>query len=188
MIRCKILSPVIGQSPRRKEDERLITGRGRFIDDIAPPGCLHLTLLRSTHARARVVAADVAAARKLPDVTVFLADDLPGLVEPLPAARADRTNPYVRLDTPRPQLPLARGEVRYVGEPIAAVIASDPYRAADPAELIRVEYEAWPAVVDAEAAMSAASPAVQDRKSTRLNSSHANISYAVFCLKKKKRN
>jgi aerobic carbon-monoxide dehydrogenase large subunit len=154
--------PVIGQSPRRKEDERLITGRGRFIDDIAPPGCLHLTLVRSTHARARVVAADVAAARKLPDVTVFLADDLPGLVEPLPAARADRTNPYVRLDTPRPQRPLARGEVRYVGEPIAAVIAPDPYRAADAAELIRVEYEAWPAVVDAEAAMSAASPAVHE--------------------------
>src|SRR5207244_3218666 len=153
---------VIGQSPRRKEDQRLITGRGRFIDDIAPSGVVHLALVRSTHARARIVAVDATAARTLPDVSVFLADDLPGLADPLSASRADRTNPYVRLDTPRPQRPLARSEVRYVGEPIAAVIAPDPYRAADAAELIRVEYEAWPAVVDAEAAMSAASPSVHE--------------------------
>jgi carbon-monoxide dehydrogenase large subunit len=153
---------VIGQSPRRKEDERLITGRGRFVDDIAPPGLVHLAVVRSTHARARIVAVDTAVARQLPGVTVFLADDLPGLAEPLPAARADRTNPYVRLDTPRSQPPLARGEVRYVGEPIAAVIGPDPYVAADAAELIRVEYEPWPAVVDAEVAMTATSPPVHE--------------------------
>ena len=152
----------IGQSPRRKEDERLITGRGRFIDDIAPPGLVHLAVVRSTHARARIVAIDTAAARALPGVGVFLADDLPGLAEPLPAARADRTNPYVRLDTPRSQPPLARGEVRYVGEPIVAVVGPDRYVAADAAELIRIEYEPWPAVVDAEAAMTAASPAVHE--------------------------
>jgi CO/xanthine dehydrogenase Mo-binding subunit len=132
---------VIGQSPRRKEDERLVTGRGRFIDDIAPPGVVHLAVVRSTHAHARIVAVDAAQARRLPGVAVFLADDLPGLAEPLPAARADRTNPYVRLDTPRSQPPLARGEVRYVGEPIAAVVGSDPYLAADAAEMVRIEYE-----------------------------------------------
>jgi carbon-monoxide dehydrogenase large subunit len=153
---------VIGQSPRRKEDERLITGRGRFIDDIAPPGLLHLILVRSVHARARLVTVDAAAARELPDVHVFLVDDLPALTDPLPASRADRTNPYVRLDTPRPQRPLARDEVRYVGEPIAAVVAPDPYRAADAAALVRVEYEPLPAVVDAESAMSASSPSVHD--------------------------
>ena len=153
---------MIGQSPRRKEDERLITGRGRFIDDIAPPGIAHLTVVRSTHARARIVAIDAEAARKLPGVVVFFADDLPGLAEPLPAARADRTNPYVRLDTPRAQRPLARDEVRYVGEPIAAVIGPDPYQAADAAELIRIEYEPRPAVIDAEAAMAATSPQVHD--------------------------
>jgi len=151
---------VIGQSPRRKEDERLVTGRGRFIDDIAPPGVLHLAVVRSTHARARIVGIDRDGARGRPAVAVFLADDLPGLAEPLPAARADRTNPYVRLDTPRPQSPLAHGEVRYVGEPIAVVIAPDPYQAADAAELIRIEYEPRPAVVDAETAMTAASSAV----------------------------
>jgi aerobic carbon-monoxide dehydrogenase large subunit len=153
---------VIGQSPRRREDERLVTGRGRFIDDIAPPGVLHLAVVRSTHARARIAAVNVEAARKLPGITVFLADDLPGLAEPLPAARADRTNPYVRLDTPRAQRPLARGEVRYVGEPIAAVVGPDPYLAADAAELVRIEYEPLPAVVNAEAAMAAASPQVHE--------------------------
>ena len=156
---------MIGRSPRRKEDERLVTGRGRFIDDIAPPGLAHLVFVRSTHARARIAGIDAAAARALPGVNVFLSDDLPGLGEPLPAARADRTNPYVRLDTPRSQRPLARGEVRYVGEPIAAVIAPDRYQATDAAELIRIEYEPWPAVVDAETAMTAASPAVHEGES-----------------------
>src|SRR5512132_122810 len=155
---CIILSSMIGQSPRRKEDERLIAGRGRFIDDIVLPGCLHLALVRSTHARARVIAIDVTGARMLPGVAVFLAGDLAELAEPLPAARADPTNPSVRLDTPRPQRPLALGETRYVGEPIAAVIAPDPYRAADAAEMVRIEYDALPAVVDAEAAMTAESP------------------------------
>jgi aerobic carbon-monoxide dehydrogenase large subunit len=155
-----ILSSMIGQSPRRKEDERLIAGRGRFIDDIVLPGCLHLAVVRSTHARARVIAIDVTGARMLPGVAVFLAGDLAELAEPLPAARADPTNPYVRLDTPRPQRPLALGETRYVGEPIAAVVAPDPYQAADAAEMVRVEYDPLPAVVDAEAAMTAESPAV----------------------------
>jgi carbon-monoxide dehydrogenase large subunit len=153
---------VIGRSLRRKEDERLITGRGRFIDDIAPQGLLHLTLVRSTHARARLVGIDATAARVRPGVSVFLADDLPELLDPLPASRADRTNPYVRLDTPRPQRPLARGEVRYVGEPIAAVVADDPYLAADAAELVQVEYDPRPAVVDAEAAMSESAPSVHE--------------------------
>ena len=153
---------MIGRSPRRKEDERLITGRGRFIDDIAPPGLLHMTVVRSTHARARLVRIDAARARAMPGVAVFLAEDLPELSDPLSASRADRTNPYVRLDTPRPQRPLARGDVRYVGEPIAVVVADDPYLAADAAELVRVEYDPLPAVVDAEAAMSESAPAVHE--------------------------
>src|SRR5437879_6895519 len=151
---------VTGQSPRRKEDERLITGRGRFIDDVVLPGLLHLVLVRSTHARARIVAIDTAAALALPGVSAFAAGDLPELAEPLPAARADRANPYVSLDTPRPQRPLAAGEVRYVGEPVVEVVAADPYRAADAAAVVRLAYDALPAVVDATAAMTAESPVV----------------------------
>jgi aerobic carbon-monoxide dehydrogenase large subunit len=151
---------VIGQSPRRKEDERLLTGRGRFIDDIAPARLRHLALVRSTHAHGRIVRIDAARARALPGVAVFLAEDLPELADPLPAASAEPTNPYVRLDTPRPQRALAHGEVRYVGEPIAAIVAPDPYRAADAREAVRVEYEPREAVVDAEAAMAAGAPSV----------------------------
>src|SRR5262245_30002999 len=151
---------MIGQSPRRKEDERLLTGRGRFIDDIVLPELGHLAFVRSTHARARIVGIETARARALSGVTVVVAQDLPELADVLPAASADPTNPYVRLDAPRPQRPLARDEVRYVGEPIAAVLAPDPYRAADACEVIRVEYEPLPAAVDAEAAMLPESPAV----------------------------
>jgi carbon-monoxide dehydrogenase large subunit len=164
--------PMIGQSPRRKEDERLITGRGRFIDDVVPPdprehtraseGLAHLVLVRSTHACARIVRIDAASARELRGVRVFLAEDLPELARALPAASAEPTNPYVRLDTPRPQRALAQGEVRYVGEPIAAIVAPDPYRATDAGEAVRIEYEPRPAVVDAEAAMSAGAPAVHE--------------------------
>jgi aerobic carbon-monoxide dehydrogenase large subunit len=154
---------VIGQSPRRKEDERFITGRGRFVDDIALPGLVHVVLVRSIHARARIVAVEATAARALPGVVaVFVAADLPELAEPLPAARADRGNPYVRLDTARPQPPLARGEARYVGEPIAVVVGVDPYLATDAAGLVRVTYEPLPAVVDAETAMTVGSPAVHE--------------------------
>jgi carbon-monoxide dehydrogenase large subunit len=78
----------------------------------------------------------------------------------LPAASADPTNPYVVFDSPRPQPVLARGEVRHVGEAVAAVLADDRYAAADAAEAVVVEYEPWPAVVDAEAAMADTAPQV----------------------------
>ncbi len=144
---------MIGQSPLRKEDARLIVGRGRFVDDLRLPGLLHLTLVRSTHARARLVRVDVRRTRNLPGVMAFVAGDLAELAAPLPALGADPTNPYVVLDSPRPQPVLARGEVRHVGEAVAAVLATDRYRAADAAESVTIEYELWPAVVDTEAAM-----------------------------------
>jgi carbon-monoxide dehydrogenase large subunit len=151
---------VIGQSPRRKEDERLLTGRGRFLDDIVLPGLLHASFVRSVHARAGIVSIDVSAARALSGISIFTGDDLAALNDPLPAGHADPKNPYVRLDTPRSQTPLARGEVRYVGEPLAVVVAADVYRAVDAAQTVRIEYEPLPAVLDAEAAMRPDAPAV----------------------------
>ena len=144
---------MIGQSPRRKEDARLVVGGGRFVDDIRLPDLLHLALVRSTHARARLVRVDVSAARSLPGVVAFVAADLAELAAPLPTLTADPTNPYVVLDAPRPQHVLARGEVRHVGEAVACVLATDRYRAADAAEAVTVDYEPRPAVVDTEAAM-----------------------------------
>lgn len=156
---------MIGQSPRRKEDGRLIVGGGRFVDDIRLPDPLHLVLVRSTHARARLVRVDVGAARALPGVAAFVGDDLAELAEPLPTRVAEPTNPYVVVDSPRPQPVLARGEVRHVGEAIAAVLADDRYRAADAAAAVRIEYEPWPAVVDSEDAMREDAPMVHDGQS-----------------------
>ena len=151
---------MIGQSPRRKEDERLLTGRGRFVDDIWLPGLHHLALVRSTHARARLVRVDLEAARAMPGVVALAAADLPELAAPLPALHAEPTNPYVVLDIPRPPPILARDEVRHVGEVIAVVVADSRYRAADAVDAIAVEYEPLPAVVDAEAALSKDAPQV----------------------------
>ena len=72
---------MIGQSPRRKEDERLVVGRGRFVDDIRLPSLLHVAFARSTHARARLVRVDVSAAQTLPGVMAFVADDFPELAD-----------------------------------------------------------------------------------------------------------
>jgi carbon-monoxide dehydrogenase large subunit len=156
---------MIGQSPRRKEDARLIVGRGRFVDDIQLPDLLHLALVRSTHARARLARVDLRAARAQEGALAFVADDLAELAAPLPVRGAETTNPYVVLDSPRPQHVLARGEVRHVGEAIAAVLATDRYRAADVAEAVTIDYEPWPAVVDAELAMREDAAQVHDGQS-----------------------
>ena len=153
---------MIGQSPRRREDERLIVGRGRFVDDIRLPDVLHLVLVRSRHARARLTRVDVSPARAQPGVLAFVADDFPELSVPLPWRATETTNPYAVYDAARPQHALARGGVRHVGEAIAAVLADDRYRAEDAAASITIDYEPEPAVVDAEAAMRDDAPQVHD--------------------------
>src|SRR5205814_5759169 len=155
-------APMVGQSPRRREDERLIVGRGHFVDDIRLPDLLHLVLVRSRHARARLTRVDVSPARAQPGVLAFVADDLPELAAPLPWRATETTNPYAVYDSARPQHVLARGVVRHVGEAIAAVLADDRYRAEDAAESITIDYEPRPAVVDAEAAMRDDAPQVHD--------------------------
>jgi len=153
---------MIGRSPRRKEDERLLVGRGRFVDDIRLPGLLHAAFVRSIHARARLVRVDVGAARALPGVVAFVAGDLAELDAPLPVRGVETTNPYVVFDSPRPQHALARGEVRHVGEAIALVLAPDRALAVDAASVVSVEYAPGPAVVDAQRAMRADAPQVHD--------------------------
>ena len=84
---------MIGQSPRRREDERLLAGRGRFVDDIRLRDPLHVVMVRSTHARARLVRVDLTGARAQPGVFAFAAADLPELDAPLPARGTETTNP-----------------------------------------------------------------------------------------------
>src|SRR5262245_35495658 len=149
---------------RRREDPRLITGTGEFVDDLRVPGCLHAAMLRSPHAHAAIRAVDPSAALRAPGVVgVFTAVDLGLAGEPMPIYA-----PHPALPVPCRIRPLAAGRVRFVGEPVAAVIADDPYRAHDALELIRVEYEPLPAVVDVEAALAPGAFVVHEEIGTNL--------------------
>ena len=143
---------------RRREDPRLITGAGEFVDDLRVPGCLHAAMLRSPHAHARIVSIDTSAARRAPGVIgVFVAADLGAVGGPIPIYA-----PHPALRVPCRISVLARERVRFVGEAVAAVVADDPYRAHDALDLIRVEYEALPAVVDVEGAIAAGATVVHE--------------------------
>jgi carbon-monoxide dehydrogenase large subunit/6-hydroxypseudooxynicotine dehydrogenase subunit gamma len=134
---------LIGARVRRKEDPRLVRGRGRYVADIEPPGTLHAAVVRSPHAHARIRSIDAAAARARPGVhTVMLPDEVAG-VPGIPV----RVHPRPEL-IPFLQQPLAQGKVRFVGDPVAVVVAETRYLAEDAAELVEVDYEPLPAVVD----------------------------------------
>jgi len=149
---------LIGRSLTRIEDLPLVTGRGRFLDDLQPPGCLIATFLRSPHAHARVTGIDTAAARAMPGVAAVLtADDL------APLLRAERLAVGLPSGAIRHQLDrpvLARDEVVHVGEPVALVLASDRARAEDAAEAVAVRYEDLPAVAALEEALAEGAPPV----------------------------
>ena len=139
----------IGARVRRLEDAQLLQGRGRFVDDLALPRMLHLAFVRSPHAHAAIRGIDPAAARALDGVVaVFTAGELAGHVRP-PA-------PYLEGPgfTPTPWAPLADGTARFVGEPVAAVVAESACLAADAREATVVDYAPRPAVVTLEAALA----------------------------------
>jgi CO/xanthine dehydrogenase Mo-binding subunit len=135
-----VTSAPIGASPLRKEDRRLLVGDGRYLDDLQRGGTVHLGVVRSTEAHARVVKVATADALAMPGVlAVWTAADLPEVARPLASAGAERRRPYV--------LPVLASEItRYVGEPIAVVVADTPARLADALAAVRVEYEPRPPV------------------------------------------
>jgi len=149
----------LGSSPVRMEDERLVTGRGRFTDDIALPRELHMVVVRSPHAHARILAIDVGPARDAPGVhAVAIAADLR-------AAGIRGHDIFVRYPRPdgRPmfvpeRLALAEGTVRFVGDPVAAVFAETREQARDAAELCLVDYDPLPAVTDIAEALADGAP------------------------------
>ncbi|MGI5460815.1 xanthine dehydrogenase family protein molybdopterin-binding subunit [Streptomyces sp. CA-249302] len=134
----------------RVEDPRLLTGTGTYVDDVVRPGMLHACFVRSPLARARITGIDVAEALQLDGVhAVFTAADLnPGVREQWYTLNG-RDDP----DTPRP--PLAEDEVRFVGDPVAMVVAADRYIAEDAAESVVIDYEELPPVVDYATALDA---------------------------------
>jgi len=153
----------VGQKVRREEDLRLLTGRGRYVEDVQAAGAARGYVLRSPHAHARILATDTRRALAAPGVLAVLTGaDLRarglGTLRPMvPRRRRDGTAAFVC-----PQPLLAQDRVRYVGDPVAFVVAETLAQARDAAELIAVEYEPLPAVVSAEAALAPGAPAVWD--------------------------
>jgi len=132
-----------GTRVARVEDTRLLTGKGTFVDDIQRPGMLHACFVRSPFAHAAIKRIDPTEALSLPGViAVFTADDLNQDVREAWHAVTGKDVP----DTPRP--PLAEGEVKFVGDPVALVVAENRYLAEDAADLVDVEYVQLPAVAD----------------------------------------
>ena len=145
-----------GRSIRRVEDQRFLTGRGRYVDDIESPGCLWGHVLRSPHAHASIERIDVSAAKALAGVQgVFVAADLEGL-GPMPCMAAVKP-----LIVP-PRFALAQGRVRHVGDPVAFIVADSEEIARQAGELVEVDYAALPSVVDGRAALETGAPALWD--------------------------
>ncbi|HEV8439955.1 MAG TPA: xanthine dehydrogenase family protein molybdopterin-binding subunit [Methylomirabilota bacterium] len=148
---------LVGASLKRKEDARLLAGRGRYVDDIALPGTVHLGLVRSPHAHARVISIDGGQARKLAGVVaVFTLVDLPELAATVPPLVPERWSRPYRHPA------LAGDRVRHAGEGIAVVVAEDPYRLADALDRVAVVYEPLPAVSEPGAAAAPGAPRVHD--------------------------
>ncbi|GIH05676.1 carbon-monoxide dehydrogenase large subunit [Rhizocola hellebori] len=152
----------VGRARLRKEDARLLTGRTRWTDNIAVPGMLHMAILRSPHAHARINSVDVSAAAAAPNVVAaFCGKDVAETQGVLACAWP------VTEDIVMPTyLPLAVTEVRHVGEPVAVVVARDRASAVDALQLIEVDYDPLPVVLDIEAALAEGSPLVHEDKGT----------------------
>jgi len=152
----------VGRSLRRKEDPRLITGRGLYTDDISLPGQLWAAWVRSPEAHAKIVSIDTSAAKARAGVrAVYTNEDL-DMEAGLPMAWVP---PGVEVNTPDHWV-LAKGAVKHVGDPVALVIGDDRYGVVDAAEGVVVEYEQLPVVTDPEQALEAGSPLVHEQFGT----------------------
>jgi carbon-monoxide dehydrogenase large subunit len=144
----------LGKSVKRKEDDRLIAGRGNYIEDIQLPGMLHMAILRSPYAHARINAIDASAAQELPGVVAVVTGELL-------AQHNLAWMPTLSGDT---QAVLATDKVRFQGQEVACVIAEDRYVAHDALDVIEVDYEPLPPVVDPFKALEEGAPLIRDDK------------------------
>jgi carbon-monoxide dehydrogenase large subunit len=154
---------IVGAPVKRTEDPRLLTGLGSYTDDRQVAHVLHVAFRRSDQSHARILAIDCEAACAAPGVVAVLtAEDLADAVKPLIAT--SRMANYCAT----PILPLARGKVRYVGEPVVGVIAESRYQAEDALELIGVDYAPLPVVIDAETAAGDGAPLLHEEARTNV--------------------
>src|SRR6516165_10492420 len=145
----------VGSPVERKEDQALLTGQARFIDDLSPiPGIRFAAILRSPHPHARIGRIDLARARELPGVRgIVTGKDVSDLIGPVPSV----------VKAPLAYYPISIDRVRYVGEPVAVVIADTRYIAEDACDLIGVEYEVLPAASDLRSAAARDAPVIHER-------------------------
>ena len=151
-----------GQSIKRFEDHRLLTGQSSYVDDMTRPGLLHALMIRSPHGHARIRSIDTSAATALPGVAaVIAAEDIPDVAQ-LPtreSSDADEMRP--------PRHPaLAIGKACYAGQPVAIVLADNIYTAQDAVDLVDIDYEILPAVIDPLEATSESAPVIHEHLGT----------------------
>jgi len=144
----------LGASRKRVEDNRFIRGKGNYVDDVVLPGMLHMEILRSPLAHARIKSIDVSGAWAIPGVRLVLTGEMM-------AARNLAWMPTLSYDT---QAVLATDKVRFQGQEVACVIADDPYIAKDACEVIVVDYEPLPPIVNPTQAMAPDAPLIRDDK------------------------
>jgi len=152
----------IGTSPLRKEDEPLLRGAGCFIGDFKRPGMVHACIVRSPVAHARIVSIDKAPALAAPGVIdIVVAEDVPDVRIPMRQFKDEQSQKFL-------QPPIARDVVRYSGEPVAVVLADSRYLAEDAAQLLEIEYEALPTLLDSDAAVAADAPLLHPSAGTNV--------------------
>ena len=147
----------LGASRKRVEDNRFIRGKGNYTDDIVLPGMLHMEILRSPLAHARIVSIDTSRAWQIPGVHLVLTGEMM-------ATRNLAWMPTLSYDT---QAVLATDKVRFQGQEVACVIADDPYIAKDACEAIDVEYEPLPVIVNPDQAVAEGAPSSGTTRRTR---------------------
>src|SRR5260370_33171926 len=147
-----------GKSIKRREDQRLITGKGNFVDDVKIPFTTHAAFVRSPHAHARINKIDARTAKAMKGVlAVYTGKDLLSAgVKPIPVGWL---LPGIKVPAHHP---LAVDRVRYMGDAVAVVVAETPYIARDAAELVEVDYDVLPAIADGAEALKSGAPKVHD--------------------------
>jgi carbon-monoxide dehydrogenase large subunit len=165
--------PWVGRSIKRREDRRLLMGQGQFVADLVLPRMLHAVLVRSPRAHARIRSVDLSRARAAPGVVEALnGGDLLQLLPPVPEGQISLPAKWASVIQHKflnPQEPLlAHDKARHVGEALAIIVAETRNQAEDAAELVSLDFEELPPVVDAEAALRPDSAIIHDRFKTNL--------------------
>jgi carbon-monoxide dehydrogenase large subunit len=157
-----VVPKFVGSRVKRREDPRLISGNGTYVDDVKLPGMLSMVILRSPYGHAKINSINVEAARKIPGVVaVVTGADLKGKLGSLTTAAPAEHIPY--------HPPLAQGRVRFVGEAVVAAIATDPYKAQDALDAVEIDYDPLPVINDPEKALEDSAPIIHEEFKTNIS-------------------